>query len=238
MAAAPRQQTQPTCRERRVGLLRGERIIVGMTVNEIRASSKWRNGSPLGVTLSGAVPARRSGGLQLCLGTALRVGSLQGDTSLQQTKVRGGTGDLTANLPRPIVDDVPVTLRRFFPARADALPDRTNRRRESTIMSPRLLSLTIVCAAVPLLGAGAVPTGERQDVFATGPRLDDLPGPRAARTGLPPPAQGPVLRYRHPLRILVLTGKRSLAPLQRIACRMRSTVEFCYAGKNEVRGHC
>src|SRR6516165_6352804 len=96
-------------------------------------------------------------------------------------------------------------------------------------MSPGLLSLTIVCAAVPLLGAGAVPTGERQDVFATGPRLDEVPGPRAVGPGLPPPAQWPVLRYRHPLRILVVTGKRSLAAFQRIARRMRSTVEFRYA---------
>src|SRR5437762_5152953 len=94
----------------------------------------------------------------------------------------------------------------------------------------RCISLAIVCAALPLFLQTAI-EARAQESPAPGPRLDEVPGPAIDRSNLPPPAQWPVLRYESPLRILVVTRQASLAAYQRIARRMRSTVEFRYEGK-------
>ena len=64
--------------------------------------------------------------------------------------------------------------------------------------------------------------------------LEQVPVPVSADRDLPDPARWPVLRYQRPLQILVIADKnQSLAAYRRIALRLRSRVDYCYAGVND-----
>ncbi len=72
---------------------------------------------------------------------------------------------------------------------------------------------------------------------ADGPQLDVVPGPIVEPAGRPEVASWPVLRYKKPVRILVVLDKRSSAgPFLRIARRLRAVLEIRYLtrGSNAI----
>jgi len=82
-----------------------------------------------------------------------------------------------------------------------------------------------------VLTANLADAADHAAIPIDGPALDDVPGPVIDQSGLPAPAQWPVVRYDRSLRMLAVVGKGSLAPWQRVARRMRSTIEFRYVGQ-------
>jgi len=97
-------------------------------------------------------------------------------------------------------------------------------------MLPRLACVLAMCAAL-VVTANAAGAAEDVAIPLDGPRLDDVPGPVIDQSALPAPAQWQALRYDRPLRMLAVCGKGSLAPWQRVARRMRSTIVFRYYGQ-------
>ena len=96
-------------------------------------------------------------------------------------------------------------------------------------------SLIAVCM---VLASSGMPAHAAEQIPVPGPQLDPVPGPAITSANLPAPATWPILRYERPLRILAILSKRqSTAPLQRIARRMRASLEIRYVGGGDDRYH-
>lgn len=66
-------------------------------------------------------------------------------------------------------------------------------------------------------------------------RIMELLGPVLADRELPEPARWPALRYERPLRMLVVAEKRhAMSAYRRIALRLRSRVDYCYVGVDDM----
>jgi len=95
----------------------------------------------------------------------------------------------------------------------------------------------IRCLTLSLLLALAV-AGLAATLPVAGPQLDNIPGPSVITTGAPACALWPAVRYERPLRLLAVGWKGgSIADLQRIARRLRASLEVRYLGGGDDRYH-
>ena len=75
-------------------------------------------------------------------------------------------------------------------------------------------------------------------VQAAGPALEAVPGPMVDTAGLPAPVAWPAVRHEQPLRLLAILEKnQSAAAFQRIARRMRATLELRYLAAGDDQYH-
>jgi hypothetical protein len=71
-----------------------------------------------------------------------------------------------------------------------------------------------------------------------GPELDEVPGPAVDVEHTPEPATWPAARYQRPLRLMAILGKgESAAAYQRIARRLRASLELRYLAVGDDRYH-
>ena len=73
------------------------------------------------------------------------------------------------------------------------------------------------------------------DAAGVAQSVGDVPGPVLDGRELPEAAAWPVLRYERPLRMLVVADKRqAMSAYRRIALRLRSRVDYCYVGVDDM----
>lgn len=98
--------------------------------------------------------------------------------------------------------------------------------------------LWVLLALVSLIADTDVRAAGPESIPLSGPELDAVPGPVIDASNLPAAATWLVARYEHPLRLLAILDKgESAAPYQRIARRLRASLELRYIAAGDDRYH-